>query len=106
MRLVIGLHGVAFRAFLADPLLVIAVFPPEVFLDPHKIAEGVAGVVVKAAGLGADEDTLPSYRGLALQQFPRNLVPPPVHLQILITLEPLVADLAHVSIGFKKGFWR
>lgn len=98
MGFVIRLHSVSFGAFLADPLLLITVLPPEVFLDPDKISERVAGIVVEAAGLRADVDTLPGHRGLALQQFPRHFVPSPVHLQVLVALKPLVADLAHVSI--------
>lgn len=104
MGFIIGLNGVAFGAFFADPLLLVAVFSPEMFFDSDEIAEGVAGVVVEAARLRADENTLSGHRSFALQQFPGHLVAPPVHLQILISLEPLIADLTHVSIRFQQGF--
>lgn len=80
MGLVIGLNGVALGAFLTDPLLVVAVLPSEVLLDANEVAEGVARVVVQAGGLRANENPLPHNRSLPLEQLPRDLMPPPVHL--------------------------
>lgn len=104
MCFVIGLNGVAFGALAADPLLVVAMFSSKVFFDSDEIAEGVAGVVVEAAGLRAHEHPLLDhliFRYLSLQQLPRHLVAPPVHLQILVSLKSLVADLAHVPVRFE-----
>ena len=102
MGLVIGLNGVSFGAFVAHPLLVIAVLPAKVLLDPDEIAERVAGVVVQAAGLRAHKDPLLHLiLYFPLQQFPRHLVSPPVHLQILVPLKSLVADLTHVPVRFQ-----
>ena len=67
MSLVIGLNRVAFGTFLADPLLVIAVFPSEVLLDPNQVTEGVAGIMMEAAGLRAHEHALPHHGRLSLQ---------------------------------------
>ena len=63
---VIGLNGVALIAFLTDPLLVITVLSSKVLLDSDEIAEGVAGVVVQAARLRADENPLSHRRRLPL----------------------------------------
>lgn len=55
MGFVIRLNRIAFGALVAYPLLVIAVFSSEVLLNPNKIAQGVARVMVQTAGLRADK---------------------------------------------------
>jgi hypothetical protein len=101
MGFVIGLNSIALGAFLTDPLLVIAMLPPEMLLYPNKITQRVAWIVVQAARLRANENPLLHHRILPLQQLPRHLVPPPMHLKVLVSLKPLVADLAHITIGFQ-----
>ena len=58
----------------------------------------MGGVVVEAVGLGADEDALLDLGGITLEQLPWHLVAAPVHLQVLVPLKPLVADIAHVPV--------
>lgn len=60
----------------------------------------MARVMVQAAGLRADVDALSNLWRLPLEKLPRNLMPPTMHLKVLISLESLAADLADVAIGF------
>jgi len=101
--LVIRLNGIPFGALVTDPLLVIAVLPSEVLLDAHKIPKGMARVMVQTAWLWTHKDSLLLPLCLPLKQFPWHLVPSPVHLKILVPLEPLVADLTHISVRFQQG---
>lgn len=101
MGFVVRLNCVAFGAFLTNPLLVVAVLPSEVLLNPNQITQRVARVVVQATRFGAHEHPLPHHRSLSLQKLPGHLVTSPVHLQILVPLKPLVADLAYITIRFQ-----
>ena len=98
---VIRLNSIALVAFLTDPLLVITVLSSEVLLDSNQITQCVAGVMVQAAGLRAHKHPLPHHRRLPLQQLPWHLMASPVHLKVLVSLKPLVADLTNVSIRFQ-----
>ena len=95
---VIGLNSVAFRTLVANPLLVIAVFSSKMFLNPNEIAQGVTRVVVQTTGFGANKHSFLDLLCLSLQQFPWHFVPSSVHLKALVSLEPLVADLANVAV--------
>lgn len=99
MRLVIRLHSIPFVTFVTNPLLVIAVLPPEVFLDSNKVTKGMARVMVQTTWLRAHKHPfLLPLCGFSFQEFPWHLVPSPVHLQILVPLKALVADLTHIPV--------
>lgn len=81
MSFVIRLNSVAFRASLADPLLVVTVFPSEVFLDSYKISECVTRVVVETRRLRTDVNSLLHFLVvLSLKKLPWNFMSSPVHL--------------------------
>lgn len=98
VSLVIRLNRVPFGALVTHPLLVVAVLPPEVLLDPHKVTEGMARVMVQATWLRTNKHLLLHPLCLPLEKLPRHLVPSPVHLEILVSLKPLVADLTHIPV--------
>ena len=80
MGFVIRLNSIAFGAFLTHPLLVIAMFPSEMFFYSHKITKGMTGVMVQAARLWAHKHSLLHLLCLSLEQFPWHFVPSPMHL--------------------------
>lgn len=98
---VIGLNSISFGAFLTHPLLVIAVLPSEMLFYSYKITKGVAWVMVQTSRLRAHKNPFLHLLCLPLKQLPWHFVPSPMHLQILVSLEPLVADLTHIPIGFQ-----
>lgn len=103
---VIRLNSIAFGALVTHPLLVITVLPPEVLLDPNKVTKGMTWVMVQTTRLWANKHPLLlPLCCFPFQQLPWHLMPPPVHLKILVSLKPLVADLTHISVWFQQGLW-
>lgn len=100
MSFIIRLNSVSFRALITDPLFMVAVLTAEVFFDSNKIAKCMAWVVVETGRFWAYKNPLPNHRIFSLQQLPRHFMPPSVHLQVLVSLKSLIADLADVSVRF------
>ncbi|BAT10874.1 Os10g0419250, partial [Oryza sativa Japonica Group] len=87
------------------PLL--PVLPREVLLDPGQVAQRPSRVVVHARRLRAHVHPLPRRRrrcrhggdsGGAVAELPGEVVAAAVELQVLVALEPLVADLADEAV--------
>ncbi|KAK8956011.1 hypothetical protein KSP40_PGU019207 [Platanthera guangdongensis] len=103
MRLPIGLHRVAFGALVALPLL-LTVLSEKVLFDSGEVAQGSGWLMVDAGRLRAEIHPPANFFTGFLLQLPRQIVPPPVKLQVLLSLESFVAHLAHESICRHKCF--
>ena len=97
MSLPVRLHGIALCTLVTLPLL-LSVLSAEVLLYASQVPESPAGVVVHAVWLGAYVHPLLPLRGRPLLQLPRQVVPSPVELKVLISLEPLMTHLTNVPI--------
>lgn len=97
--LVIGPDGIALPTSLTLPFL-LAVLSAEMFLNAGEVAESAGRVMVDAAGLGANVHSFssrwPARR--MLPELPREVMPAPVELKVLLALEPSVADLADEAV--------
>lgn len=54
---------------------------------------------MNASGFRAYINALSRFFASPLSEFPRQVVAPPVELQILVPLKPFVADLTYKSVG-------
>ncbi|GER54316.1 heat shock protein DnaJ with tetratricopeptiderepeat, partial [Striga asiatica] len=98
VRLPIGPNRVLFRTLVALPLL-LSVFSAKVFLDAREVAKCSGRVMVDARFLRANVNLF-LYNVFVgpLLELPWQVVASPVELQVLVSLETLVADFAHESI--------
>lgn len=67
MSFIIGLDGISFRTPSTDPLFIVAVFPPVVFLNPNQISKGMAWVVMQTCWFRANEHSFLHFRRFSLQ---------------------------------------
>ena len=56
-----------------------------------------------ARRFGANVDPLSNLLARTLPELPRKIMSPPMELQILVSLKPLVADFAHESVRREEG---
>uniref|UniRef100_A0A7C9E0I0 Uncharacterized protein n=1 Tax=Opuntia streptacantha TaxID=393608 RepID=A0A7C9E0I0_OPUST len=98
MSLPIGLNRILLRALITLPLL-LAMLPTVMLLDSSQIPEGSSWVMVHTGRFGADVHLLPNLVLIRpLLKLPWKVMPPAMQLQVLVPLEPLVADLAYKPI--------
>lgn len=97
MRLPVRLNGVLLRAPLALPLF-LTVLSGVVLFDTGEIAECPSRIVMDTRRLRTDVNSFTNLITRPLSELPRQVVAASVKLQVLISLESFVADLAHESV--------
>lgn len=93
----VGLNGVFLRTLIAPPFL-LAVFPAKMFLDAGEIPKSAIRIVMNAAWFRTYVHLFPYFTIRSLSEFPRQVMPSPVKLEVLVSLETFVTDLTHESI--------
>lgn len=102
----IRLDSVSLRALVAFPFL-LAMFAAVVFLDAGEVTQCASWGMVHTRWLRAHVHPLLAHLAARpLPQLPRQIVTPPVQLQVLVSLKPFVANLAHKSICCHQRRWR
>lgn len=91
----IRLNSILLSTTITLPVL-LAVFTAEVLLDAGEIPKSSTWVMVDAGGFRAHIHPL-SF-GSFLPELPWQIMPSSVQLQILVSLKPLPADLAHEPV--------
>ena len=72
--------------------------PGEVFFYACEITQSSGGVVMRAGDLRADIHLLLSVSAASLLELPWQIMTPPVELEVLVSLETLMADFTYVSV--------
>lgn len=97
MSLPIRLDGILLRTSVALPLL-LPMLPGEVLFYACEITQSSGCIMVRAGDLGADIHLLLSVGAASLLELPWQIMAPPVELEVLVSLEPLMADFTYVSV--------
>eukprot|EP01018_Ginkgo_biloba_P023406 Gb_17204 [translate_table: standard] len=98
MGFVFRLNFISLGALFAFPLLINVVLPMEVLLDANQVSKHMPRIVMQGCWVRPIVGALTHFWGRSLQELPWNLMLAPMHPQVLIPLEPLIAYLAYISI--------
>lgn len=100
----VRLNSVSLGAFFTFPFL-LAVFSRVVLLDASEITQCSTWVMVDAGRLWTHINALSNFCAWPLLQLPRQVMPTPVQLQILIPLESFAAYFTHESVSCHQCVW-